>query len=75
MGILLIGKVGMGKVLRRRLDMELVFCMLEVCRRFSLPGSGLLLGLARPLLKLGVRPGVLLYSGGRPVWMLQVKVG
>lgn len=38
-------------------------------------GSGLLLGLARPLLKLGVRLGVLLYSGGRPVWMLQVKVG
>lgn len=30
MGILLIGKLGMGKVLRRRLDMELVFCMLEV---------------------------------------------
>lgn len=28
MGILFIGKLGMGKLLRRRLDMELVLCML-----------------------------------------------
>lgn len=64
MGMLLMGRLGMGKPLRRRLDieLELLLYVLELLRRLSLLGSWFFLRVSRPpwLLRFGLRLGVLL---------------
>lgn len=64
MGMLLMGRLGMGKPLRRRLDMELelLLYVLELFRRLSLLVSWFFLRVGRPLwlLRFGLRLGVLL---------------
>lgn len=58
------GRLGMGKPLRRRLDieLELLLYVLELLRRLSLLGSWFFLRVGRPpwLLRFGLRLGVLL---------------